>query len=215
MLEVAGEALETMSGSIRVVCNSELDMRDVETARAATYGLRRAWCASQPERFNSPQAQDRFARLYAFLRSGKMQIKVLPCAAFGLIHGKAGVIALADGRQTCFMGSANETANAWKLNYELVWEDDASEAIQWVQEEFEALWQSPSSRISAVWRSARSFHRWKCGGTRLTPPLHSSKRPCTARNTASGSTRKPSSNWPLTPIRRHTGPGFSSPIWWA
>jgi hypothetical protein len=41
------------------------------------------------------------------------------------------------------MGSANETSNAWKLNYELVWEDDAPEAIQWVQEEFEALWQSP------------------------------------------------------------------------
>src|SRR5438132_14272350 len=79
MLEVAGEALETMSGSIRVVCNSELDTRDVETAKAAAYALRRAWCASQPERFNSPQAQDRFARLYAFLRSGKMQIKVLPC----------------------------------------------------------------------------------------------------------------------------------------
>src|SRR5437870_8347037 len=82
MLEVAGEALETMSGPIRVVCNSELDTRDVETARAANYALRRAWCASQPERFNSPQAKDRFARLYDFLRSGKMQIKVLPNATF-------------------------------------------------------------------------------------------------------------------------------------
>ena len=51
MLEVAGEALETMSGSIRVVCNSELDARDVETARAANYALRREWCGSQPERF--------------------------------------------------------------------------------------------------------------------------------------------------------------------
>ncbi len=54
MLEVAGEALETMSGPIRVVCNSELDACDVATARAATYALRRAWCAAQPERFNSP-----------------------------------------------------------------------------------------------------------------------------------------------------------------
>src|SRR5438132_10177036 len=143
MLEVAGEALETMSGPIRVVCNSELDARDVATARAANYALRRAWCAAQPERFNSPQAKDRFARLYAFLRSGTMQIKVLPNAIFGLIHGKAGVITLTDGCKTCFMGSANETANAWELNCELVWEDDAPEAIQWVQEEFEALWQSP------------------------------------------------------------------------
>ena len=62
MLEVAGEALETMGGPIRVVCNSELDTRDVETARAANYALRREWCASQPERFNSPQAKNRFAQ---------------------------------------------------------------------------------------------------------------------------------------------------------
>jgi hypothetical protein len=72
-----------------------------------------------------------------------MQAKVLPGAAFGLIHDKAGVITLTDGRKTCFIGSANETSSAWKLNYELVWEDDAPEAIQWVQEEFEALWHRP------------------------------------------------------------------------
>jgi superfamily II DNA or RNA helicase len=41
------------------------------------------------------------------------------------------------------MGSVNETYRAWKLNYELVWEDEAPEAIAWVQEEFEALWHSP------------------------------------------------------------------------
>ena len=41
------------------------------------------------------------------------------------------------------MGSVNETYRAWKLNYELVWEDEAPEAIEWVQEEFEALWHSP------------------------------------------------------------------------
>ena len=38
------------------------------------------------------------------------------------------------------MGSANETVSGWVLNYELVWEDDSPEAVDWVQEEFEALW---------------------------------------------------------------------------
>ena len=46
MLEVAGEALETMSGPIRVVCNSDLDVRDVETAKAANHAMRREWCAT-------------------------------------------------------------------------------------------------------------------------------------------------------------------------
>jgi superfamily II DNA or RNA helicase len=142
MLEVAGEALETISGPIRIVCNSDLDVCDVATARAANYALRREWCASQPEQHNSVMARERFARLYEFLRSGKMQVKVLPCDKFGLVHGKAGVITLADGRKTCFMGSVNETYRAWKLNYELVWEDEAPEAIAWVQEEFDALWHS-------------------------------------------------------------------------
>jgi superfamily II DNA or RNA helicase len=142
MLEVAGEALETISGPVRIVCNSDLDVRDVETARAANYAMRCEWCAAQPEQHSSASARERFARLYTFLREGKMQVKVLPCDKFGLVHGKAGVITLADGRRTCFMGSVNETYRAWKLNYELVWEDEAPEAIAWVQEEFDALWHS-------------------------------------------------------------------------
>jgi superfamily II DNA or RNA helicase len=61
----------------------------------------------------------------------------------GLIHGKAGVVTMADGRKTSFMGSSNETSKAWKLNYELIWEDDSPDAVRWVQEEFDLLWKSP------------------------------------------------------------------------
>lgn len=86
------------------------------------------------------EARGRFARLYKYLKSGKLKVRVLPDHAFGLIHGKAGVITKSDGTKTAFMGSINETFSAWKLNYELVWEDDSQEAIKWVQEEFDALW---------------------------------------------------------------------------
>ena len=85
-------------------------------------------------------AKDRFRRLYEFLRSGKLQVKVLPDKYFGLIHGKAGVITLADGSKTAFLGSVNESRPAWTLNYELLWEDPSAEAVAWVQEEFDALW---------------------------------------------------------------------------
>lgn len=145
ILEVAGEAIESMSGPVRVVCNSELDARDVETARAAQAAIRREWCASRPEGFGAG-AKDRFARLHDFLRSGRLQVRVLPEAHFGLIHGKAGVVTLADGRKTSFMGSSNETRNAWQLNYELVWEDDSAEAVTWVEEEFNALWNHPAAQ---------------------------------------------------------------------
>jgi PLD-like domain len=142
ILEVAGESLESITGQIRVICNSDLNVKDVETAKAANYAMRREWCAAEPENY-SEKAKPRFARLYQFLRSGKMQVKVLPREKFGLVHGKAGVVTLANGAKTSFMGSTNETYDAWKLHYELVWEDKSPEAIQWVQEEFDALWHHP------------------------------------------------------------------------
>jgi len=148
ILEVAGEALDSVSGKIRVVCNSELDPLDVQTARAAQSAMRRQWCASQPEALLSrggDAARQRFGKLYEYLTSGKLEVRVLPDEHFGLIHGKAGVITAADGGKTSFIGSANESRSAWVMNYELVWEDGSPEAVSWVQEEFDALWSSPFS----------------------------------------------------------------------
>src|SRR6266849_5344681 len=147
LLEVAGEELESVTGPIRMVCNSDLARADVLTARAAQMAVRRSWCAFEPEKLldgdGEPQARERYRRLFGLLRSGKLQVRVLPDATFGLIHGKAGVITLADGSQTCFLGSTNESKSAWQMNYELLWEDASPESVAWVQEEFDALWGSP------------------------------------------------------------------------
>ena len=142
ILEIAGEALEHVTGTVRVVCNSALSRADVEAAKAAQSAMRREWCDSHPENLGDV-AVLRFRRLYDLLRSGKMEIRVLPDEVFGLVHGKAGVISYQDGRRTSFLGSANESRTAFELNYELIWEDDAPESVAWVQEEFETLWHSP------------------------------------------------------------------------
>lgn len=147
LLEVAGEELESVEGKIRIVCNSDLNRQDVQTAKAAKMALRQSWCGCGPEHYLEGPGEsiirDRFRRLYDLLRSGKLDVRVLPDQAFGLVHGKAGVITLADGSKTSFMGSANESKTAWQMNYELLWEDSSPEAIFWVQEEFDALWGSP------------------------------------------------------------------------
>ncbi|NCC04611.1 MAG: helicase SNF2 [Proteobacteria bacterium] len=142
LFEVAGEALANVSGTVRIVCNSDLDPHDLVTATAAQAALRRSWCAGRPEDA-PPLALPRYQKLYAALTNRKIEIRVLPDAAFGLIHGKAGVIRYGDGSATAFLGSVNESLTAWKLNYELLWEDDAPETVAWVQEEFEALWNDP------------------------------------------------------------------------
>ena len=139
ILEIAGEQIETMSGTVRIVCNSELDADDIQSARAANAAIRQEWCASDPISEIERRGKDRFVRLSEFLRSGKMVVKVLPSYRFGLIHGKAGVITRSDGTKTSFMGSANDHRNAWTLNYELIWEDDSDDAVKWVQAEFNAL----------------------------------------------------------------------------
>ena len=112
ILEVAGEALETVQGQIRVVCNSQLSRVDVDVAKLAGAAMRREWCESRPEALGE-NARPRSQWLYDFLRSGKLEIRVLPDDVFGLIHSKAGVVTLADGRRTAFLGSTNECRKRW------------------------------------------------------------------------------------------------------
>ena len=73
-------------------------------------------------------------------------MRVLPNDVFGLIHGKAGVITKTDGTKVAFLGSMNETYSGWNRNYELAWVDDDEAAINWVQNEFNVLWEHPLSR---------------------------------------------------------------------
>ena len=149
LLEVAGEALERMKpedgkACVRVVCTSSLNPLDVQTARAAKWGMHREWFASLPAEIGTPM-KSRLQRLFDFLQNGLLKVKVLPDEAFGLVHGKAGVITRTHGSQVCFIGSANESRTAWVSNYELVWLDESEEGVRWVQEEFDALWSSPQA----------------------------------------------------------------------
>ena len=142
LFEVAGEALAQVTGPVRIICNSDLDPQDFVTAVAAQAALRRNWCSGKPEDA-PPIALPRYRALYEALTNKKIEVRVLPDSAFGLIHGKAGVVRRADGTATAFLGSVNESASAWKVNYELLWEDNDPETIAWVQEEFDALWNDP------------------------------------------------------------------------
>ena len=146
VLEIAGESLEEMAEGVvaRVVCNSHLDPLDVATARAAKQVMWQEWSQALP-RDISPVLKARLRRLYQFLSSGRLRVRVLADGDFGLIHGKAGVITAADGSQSCFLGSVNESVSAWRLNYELVWTEDSPEGVRWVQEEFDALWSHPGA----------------------------------------------------------------------
>ena len=45
-----------------------------------------------------------------------------------------------DRTASSFIGSINETASGWEHSYEMVWEDRSEAAAEWVQAEFDWLW---------------------------------------------------------------------------
>lgn len=142
VLEVAGEAIESVDGQIRVVCNSKVEKEDVEVAKMVKRKLMREWRHSRPEE-KAIFCQERFKKLYDLLKSGKMQVKVMPDDVYGLVHAKAGIITRHDGSKVAFIGSVNETRAAWAENYEMLWTDDSEKSVKWVQEEFDFFWNNP------------------------------------------------------------------------
>src|ERR1700680_4861567 len=130
LLEVVGEALDTV-GEIRVVCNGDLDPHDVKVAKAARDGqdalartLVSSWQTTE-HGLDLLLARERYRRLHDLLVSGRMKVRVVPRDADNVfVHGKAGVIEHADGRQYSFVGSVNDSATALRHAYEIIWGDE-------------------------------------------------------------------------------------------
>jgi len=168
IFEVAAEELQSIA-RVRIVCNSDLnpdDLRASKEARASAM-LQRWWsdgAQGSSIEMDTLLRGNRYARLKQMLqaRDGngqpRVEIKVIDRFSAPLLHGKAGVITLADGRKTCFMGSVNETRNAWQDHYELLWEDESDEGVAWTQDEFDFLWKHavdlPNAVIQEVERCA-------------------------------------------------------------
>ena len=114
---------------IRLLCNAELDTRDIDTARmAGSFG-------------DGPLPEgDRFRTLFDLLRSGRLEVRVVQDTALPFLHGKAGLIRYPDGRARAFIGSVNDTHRAWTRNYELLWEEETPAAADWVEAELDRLW---------------------------------------------------------------------------
>lgn len=130
-------------GRVRIVCNADLDPRDLTAAGVSSAARDQA----QIERWHEHESgldamleRPRWRRLHEILTAGNVEIRVVSrdCAPF--LHGKAGLITRSGGSTSSFIGSINETANGWSHSYEMIWEDSSPEAAEWVQDEFDWLW---------------------------------------------------------------------------
>lgn len=154
LFEVAGEALEGIP-EVKIVCNVDIHPDDLKVAQLRESKMLGRW----NERALEAEAllhRDRYRRLDAFLQRHGQAVRVAPDDICGFVHGKAGVITLADGRRLGFIGSMNETRSGWQRHYEILWEDESPEGVAWIEEEFDFLWNAAKPLPQAV---IREVHR--------------------------------------------------------
>lgn len=128
---------------VRIVCNADLDPRDITAADLSQKARDQAQVAKWHEQesdLDSLLERPRWRRLHEILTAGNLEIRVVSRENAPFLHGKAGVITRDDGSTSSFIGSINETAQGWNHSYEMVWEDRSEEAANWVHAEFEWLW---------------------------------------------------------------------------
>lgn len=139
LFEIASEALEQIE-EVKIVCNSDLHLADLKIAK-----LRQAKLLGRMNQISieaeSLRNKPRYEKLYAFLSKFPEAIRVAPDEFCGFVHGKAGVIERNDGLRLGFIGSMNETRAGWSKNYEILWSDQSKGGVDWIQAEFDALWE--------------------------------------------------------------------------
>lgn len=138
IFELVGEELSKIP-DVRIICNSELDMVDFKIATGRNVALKEKWNKIDVEAEALLQ-KERYKKLDQLLQAGNVQIRVVPRELL-FLHGKAGVIHYPDGKRISFIGSVNESKSAFCHNYELIWQDDDKVSADWVEEEFNALWE--------------------------------------------------------------------------
>lgn len=138
IFELVGEELSTIP-DVRIICNSELDMVDFKIATGRNVALKEKWNKIDVEAEALLQ-KERYKKLDQLLQAGNVQIRVVPRELL-FLHGKAGVIHYPDGKRISFIGSVNESKSAFCHNYELIWQDDDKVSADWVEEEFNSLWE--------------------------------------------------------------------------
>ena len=152
IFDLIHEEINTI-GRVRIVCNADLDPRDLTASELSQKARDQAQVERWHEHGNEIDSlleQPRWLRLHQILTAGNVEIRVVSRDNAPFLHGKAGIITRSDGTTSSFIGSINETANGWEQSYEMIWEDPSAAAADWVQSEFDWLWKKAVPLSQAV-----------------------------------------------------------------
>ena len=157
IFELIGEEIANIP-DVRIICNSDLDENDIKIAKSLEASLTERW-NEETTISDVVLHREAYLKFSELLKAKNLQIRVIQREKL-FLHGKAGMIQYLDGSRKSFVGSVNETKRAFAKNYEIVWLDDDPDSANWVEEEFDALWEEgvplPQAVIEHIERVAKS-----------------------------------------------------------
>lgn len=144
-------------GSIQIICSPELSEKDIDAIRLG-YELKNAVIErvmlEDLENCLNQISDDNIRTLIELIRKDRLNIMVVDVDdEMGIYHDKIGLLEDSQGNKVLFIGSPNESRNAYCGNYEKIrvsvsWIESDLLRIQDDEEEFDSIWDGTHDYIS-------------------------------------------------------------------
>ena len=146
-------------GSIQIICSPELREEDIE---AIHLGIKMKKAVAEHsiledlEKCLDAVSDENLKMLIELIKNDQLNIMVVEVDdKLGIYHDKIGIIKDSDGNKVLFIGSPNESKNAYCGNYEKIrisvsWNENDIARIQDDEEEFDDIWNGTHEFISGV-----------------------------------------------------------------
>ena len=140
-------------GEMQLICSPELSDEDAEAIRLG-YQIKEAMLHDlfiadlENTLENLPDSNLIF--LADLIKKNILNIKIVDVNDdFGIYHDKVGIFIDSSGQKVLFVGSPNESKNAYKNNYEKIrlsmsWKDGDLDRIEDDESEFDSIWEGPN-----------------------------------------------------------------------
>lgn len=152
VFELTGEGVREFAehgGSIQLICSPELSEKDIEAIRLG-YQLKeavveQAVCADMEKVFEMLE-DGSLCLLAELIVKDILNIKLVDVDdTYGIYHDKIGIFVDSIGDKVLFVGSPNESKNAYMGNYEKIrlsvsWREGDTDRIEDDEEEFDSIW---------------------------------------------------------------------------
>lgn len=146
-------------GSIKIICSPELSQKDIEAIRLG-YELRNSAIervmVEDLENCLNQISDENIKTMVGLIQRDRLNIMVADVDdQMGIYHDKFGLLEDSEGNKVLFVGSANESQNAYCGNYEKIrisvsWIESDFLRIQDDEEEFDTIWNGTHDYISRI-----------------------------------------------------------------